>query len=159
MSASPPPPGRRRTRTDGVRDLAVERRVAARPSAVYAYLTDAVRWARWQGASAESEAIPGGRFRMRMGNGMLAEGRFLELVPDERVVFTWGWHGHPTVPPGSTTVEIELAVDGDETLIRLVHRGLPPEETGTHETGWRHYLSRLATVAQGGDPGADPGPR
>ena len=138
--------------------LVVERRVAAPPSAVYAYLTDSVRWARWQGAAAEIEAVPGGVFRMRMGNGMLAEGRFLTLVPNHRVEFTWGWEGHPTVPPGSTTVEVELLADAGGTLIRLTHRGLPPGEVANHQAGWRHYLPRLSTVAEGGDPGLDPSP-
>jgi uncharacterized protein YndB with AHSA1/START domain len=140
------------------RPLRVERRIAASPAEVYAYLTEAARWARWQGASAELEAVPGGRFRMTMADGMSAEGRFVELVPDRRVVFTWGWKGSPTLPPGSSTVEIELVPDGDGTLVRLTHHGLPAEERLIHESGWRHYVPRLATVSEGGDPGLDPGP-
>jgi uncharacterized protein YndB with AHSA1/START domain len=137
------------------RDLRVEKRIAARPSDVYAYLTDAVRWARWQGTSAEIEAIPGGLVRLALADGSTAEGRFVELVQDRRVVFTWGWQGSPTVPPGSSTVEIELAADGDGTLLRLTHRGLPPEDLVIHEIGWEHYLPRLAIAAAGGDPGPD----
>jgi len=136
-------------------DLLVERRIAAQPADVYAYLTDSVLWARWQGASADIEAEPGGRFRMSMVDGSTAEGRFVELVPDTRVVFTWGWRGSLTVPPGSSTVEIELAPDGDGTLLRLTHRGLPPDDRAIHAAGWDHYLPRLATAAMGGDPGPD----
>jgi uncharacterized protein YndB with AHSA1/START domain len=138
--------------------LQVERRVAAPPAAVYAFLTESERWARWQGVGAELDAVPGGLFRITMGNGMQAEGRFVELVPGERVVFTWGWLGHETVPPGSSTVEIDLVPDGEGTLVRLTHRGLPAEETAIHEAGWKHYLPRLARAAEGGDPGLDPGP-
>lgn len=119
------------------------------------YLTDSVRWARWQGASAEIEAIPEGRFRMSMADGSTAEGRFVELEPNRRIVFTWGWQGHPTVPPGSTTVEIDLIPDGDGTLVRLVHRGLPPEDQPIHRAGWDRYLPRLALAAEGGNPGPD----
>jgi uncharacterized protein YndB with AHSA1/START domain len=136
----------------------VERRIAAPPADVYAYLTDSVRWARWQGEAAEVEPVPGGRFRMTMANGATAEGRFVQLVPDSRVVFTWGWRGDEVVPPGSSTVEIELAPDGDGTLLRLTHRDLPPEQRPVHRAGWDHYLPRLATVAGGGDPGPDPAP-
>jgi uncharacterized protein YndB with AHSA1/START domain len=125
---------------------------------VYAYLTDSERWARWQGAQAEIEAVVGGRFGMTMGDGMVAEGRFVELVPDVRVVFTWGWRGSAAVPPGSTTVEIELLPDGDGTLVRLTHRDLPFDEQPVHEAGWLHYLPRLALAAEGGKPGPDPGP-
>jgi len=138
--------------------LIVERRIAAAPATVYAYLTDPRRWARWQGARAEVEAVPGGRFRMTMADGMTAEGRFLDLVEDERVVFTWGWEGSTTLPPGSSTVEIALVPDGEGTLVRLTHSGLPAEERDVHDSGWRHYLPRLAVVAEGGDAGPDRGP-
>jgi len=140
-------------------DIRVERRIAARPAVVYAYLTDSVKWARWQGSIATVEPRPGGRFEMTLGDGTIAEGRFVSLEPDRRVVFTWGWRGHQTVPSGSTTVEVELAQDGDGTLVRLTHRGLPREDQPLHLIGWDHYLPRLATVAEGGDPGPDVQPR
>jgi uncharacterized protein YndB with AHSA1/START domain len=136
----------------------VERRIAATPAVVYAYLTDSSRWARWQGASAEIGARPGGLFRMTMATGQTARGEFIELVPDQRVVFTWGWIDAPGVPPGSTVVEIDLIAEADGTLLRLTHRDLATDEMDSHRAGWLHYLSRLRTVAEGGDPGPDPGP-
>lgn len=138
--------------------LVVERRVAAAPAAVYAYLTESERWARWQGAEATIEARPGGLFRMLMGNGTCARGQFVELVPDKRVVFTWGWIDMPDLPPGSTIVEIDLEQDGDGTVIRLTHRELAADQADLHRMGWEHYLGRLATCAVGGDPGPDLGP-
>jgi uncharacterized protein YndB with AHSA1/START domain len=137
--------------------LVVERRVAAAPDAVYAYLTDAERWARWQGEEATIDAQPGGLFRVRMGNGMCARGQFVELVPDKRVVFTWGWIDLPDLPPGSTIVEIELTDEGDSTLIRLTHREMPDHHRAPHLVGWQHYVARLGMCAAGGDPGPDPG--
>jgi uncharacterized protein YndB with AHSA1/START domain len=139
-------------------EITVERRIRARPAAVYALLTTAGGWRRWQGQSTEVEAVQGGRFRVTIGEGQIAEGRFLELVPESRVVFSWGWQDHPTVPPGSSTVEIVLLADGDETLVRLTHRGLPAAEFHLHVVGWEHYVPRLAIAAEGGDPGPDPGP-
>jgi uncharacterized protein YndB with AHSA1/START domain len=138
--------------------VVVERHVAAAPSAVYAYFTDSDRWARWQGAHATIEARPGGPFRMVMGNGMCARGQFVELVPDKRVVFTWGWVDMPELPPGSTIVEIDLEETGDGTLIRLTHRELPAGQADVHRMGWAHYMERLARCAAGDDPGPDPGP-
>jgi uncharacterized protein YndB with AHSA1/START domain len=138
--------------------LVVERHVAAAPSAVYAYLTDSDRWARWQGADATIDARPGGLFRMLMGNGMCARGQFVELVPGKRVVFTWGWIDMPDLPPGSTIVEIDLEQVSDGTLIRLTHHDLPADHSDVHRRGWEHYLQRLATCALGSDPGPDPGP-
>lgn len=137
--------------------LVVERHVAAKPAAVYAFLTDAERWARWQGEEATIEAVPGGLFRILMGNGMCARGQFVELVPDTRVVFTWGWIDLPALPPGSTIVEIDLEQRDDGTLIRLTHRDLPADQVDIHRLGWQHYLPRLAVCALGGDPGPDHG--
>jgi uncharacterized protein YndB with AHSA1/START domain len=74
----------------------------------------------------------------------------------EKVAFTFGWEedGHP-IPPGSTTIEITLHPEGDKTLVRLVHSGLPDDALGDHGNGWAHYLDRLALRATGGDPGPD----
>lgn len=143
--------------TDEPATLVVERHVDAPPAVVYAYLTDSERWARWQGAEATIDAQPGGLFRMLMGNGMCARGQFVELVPDARVVFTWGWIDLPDLPPGSTIVEIDLEQDGGGTLIRLTHRDMPADHADMHRAGWEHYLARLGVCATGGDPGPDPG--
>ena len=137
--------------------LVVERRVTATPAAVYAYLTDSQRWARWQGEQATIDATPGGLFRILMGNGMCARGQFVELVPDKRVVFTWGWIDLPDLPPGSTVVEIDLEQDGEDTVIRLTHRDMPPDHADVHRRGWEHYLARLVVCAAGRDPGPDHG--
>lgn len=138
--------------------LVVERHVAAEPAAVYAYLTDSDRWARWQGAEATIDAQPGGLFRMLMGTGQCARGQFIELVPEKRVVFTWGWIDMPGLPPGSTTVQIDLEQRDDGTLVRLTHRGLTAAQRDLHQIGWSHYLDRLVVCAMGDDPGPDPGP-
>lgn len=139
--------------------IVVERRVRARPEQIWPYLTDGALWTRWQGADATIEPRPGGTFRMRMGDGTEAAGSVLEVEPCQRLTFTWGFvaHGMDGVPPGSTTVEIQLIPDDDGTLIRLTHRGLPPPARPGHEAGWQHYVSRLATAGAGDDPGPDPG--
>jgi uncharacterized protein YndB with AHSA1/START domain len=139
-------------------EVVVEQRISAPPSVVYRYLTESKEWSRWQGASASLDARPGGIFSMVMGNGMNARGQFVELVPDERVVFTWGWVDRPGIPPGSTTVEIVLKGSGTDTIVVLTHRDIPADEAPLQQMGWTHYLPRLAIVASGADPGPDPGP-
>jgi len=143
-------------RTD--HEVRVERWIAAPPSSVYAFLTESAKWARWQGESAIVDAVPGGAFVMTLPDGTAAAGQFVTLEPGRRVVLSWGWRGNPTVPPGSTTVEIELVAEGDGTLVRLTHRGLPREARDLHRAGWDHYLPRLAGVAEGRDPGPDTQP-
>jgi uncharacterized protein YndB with AHSA1/START domain len=134
----------------------VERRIAAQPAAVFRYLTESQLWARWQGESAELEPIPGGRFVVRMAEGQIVEGAFVTIEPDRRVVVSWGWQNHPSVPPGTSTVEFELTPDGDGTLVRLTHSGLPPDDVPIHRTGWDVFLPRLEIAANGGDPGPNP---
>ncbi len=137
--------------------IQVERRVAAPPSEVYRYLTESSCWQRWQGVEAPVEAEPGGGLRLLMGDGTVASGRFVELVTNRRVVFTWGWReGTFGVTPGSSTVEIDLVPDGADTLIRLTHRGLPDAAREPHSAGWELYLGRLAISAAGGEAGPEP---
>ena len=136
-------------------EVVVERLIDATPSVVYSYLTDSQKWARWQGVDATIEPRPGGMFAVSMPTNTRVRGEFVDLIPNQRVVFTWGWIDHPTVPPGSTTVEIELIAEGSATRIRLTHSGLPPEEVPIHTDGWNHYLPRLAAVSEGYDPGPE----
>lgn len=135
--------------------IVVERSIDAPPSVVYAYLTDSEKWARWQGVSANIAAEPGGALGISMPTGSNAQGEFIDLIPNQRVVFTWGWVDHPVVPPGSTTVTIELSVEGAGTRLRLTHTGLPLDEVPTHTDGWNYYLPRLAMVSEGSEPEPD----
>ncbi len=125
-------------------EIVVEQRVAAPPQVVYQYLTESQLWARWQGADADLDPRRGGIFALNMPNGMLARGEFTELIPARRVAFTWGWVDRPGIPPGSTTVTIDLAPEGDGTLLTLTHSELPPEETEPHTVGWIGHLANLA---------------
>ena len=137
--------------------LELEVRIAARPETIYALLSDGPGMARWFGSKVELDAKPGGQIRVDINGRDIARGEMVELVPNERVVFTFGWEGagHP-VPPGSSTVELSLVEDGAETIVRLRHRGLTAEQAASHKEGWDHYLPRLAALAEGRDPGADP---
>ncbi|CAM5405059.1 SRPBCC family protein [Streptomyces aurantiogriseus] len=137
--------------------VTVERRIAARPETVFSFFTDRDRWLSWMGRDGEFSFEPGGHYRTNVNRDNVAEGRFIEIDPPKRLVFTWGWaEGEMPLPAGSTTVEITLEpVDGG-TLLRLVHRGLPtPQACAAHKEGWAHYMDRLATVAADGDPGPD----
>jgi uncharacterized protein YndB with AHSA1/START domain len=131
-------------------------RIQARPPTVFAFFTDPSKMILWKGIDAELDPKPGGIYRVNITGRDVARGQYVEVSPFTRVVFTWGWEGQTSVPPGSSTVEVTLAPDGDGTLVRLVHRGLPAETVGGHSEGWGHYLSRLAGAASGNDPGPDP---
>jgi uncharacterized protein YndB with AHSA1/START domain len=132
-------------------------RLGAPPDEVFPYLTDAERYVRWQGVKAELDPRPGGVFRVWMDANTVARGEFVEVDSPRRVVFSWGWEGNESIPPGSTLVELTLEADGDGTVLSLRHTGLPDgEATAMHEEGWRFFTSRLAAVARGEDPGPMP---
>ena len=135
--------------------VVVTRLIAASPATVFSFFTDVSRWTAWQGVDGELEPRPGGVFRIRMPGAEVASGHFVEIVPDRRLVFTWGWEGEASaVPPGSTTVVIELEPDGTGTRLRLTHSALaPPPVAEHHRQGWELYLDRLVVRAEGGDPG------
>jgi uncharacterized protein YndB with AHSA1/START domain len=134
-------------------DLIVERRVSVPPEKVFTWFTEAEKWLAWQGTDAEIELVPGGKWRVNVTGEGFASGQVVEVIDNERVVFTWGWEEGPPVPPGATTVAIELVPDDEGTLIRLIHSALPPDEIEIHRFGWEHYVARLAAVSESRDPG------
>jgi uncharacterized protein YndB with AHSA1/START domain len=139
-------------------EIVREVRIAASPEAVFGYFTDADKLVVWKAARAELDARPGGVFRMDVtGYGDVARGRYVEIDPPRRVVFTWEWEDQgAAAPPARSVVEVTLSPDGDGTLLRLVHRGVPREFRRGSAAGWAHYLPRLALAAAGHDPGPDP---
>jgi uncharacterized protein YndB with AHSA1/START domain len=135
--------------------------IAASPETVWEFLVDPDRATRWMGQECSFDARPGGVYRCAVIPGHTARGEFVELDPPRRVVVTWGWEpgedGPNPVPPGSSTIEIELVPEGAGTLLRFTHRDLPTAEAAeSHGHGWDHYLERLVIAAPGGDPGTDP---
>jgi uncharacterized protein YndB with AHSA1/START domain len=135
--------------------------IAASPETIWEFLVDPDKATQWMGTSASFDPVPGGEYRVEVLPGVIASGAFVELDPPHRLVYTFGWepgsHGANDVPPGSTTVEIELVPDGAGTTLRFRHLGLPTaRSTEQHGHGWEHYLARLSVCAAGGDPGLDP---
>ena len=137
-------------------ELVREVHIKASPEIVFRYLVDPEKYVEWGGSEAVLDPRPGGTYRVLMGGTHQSAGEFLEVVPDERVLFSFGWEepGHP-IPSGSTRVEIRLLPDELGTTVRLTHSGLPEDAVADHSGGWTHYLDRLEVAAAGGDPGPD----
>jgi uncharacterized protein YndB with AHSA1/START domain len=139
--------------------LAVQELVVRAPAErVYRLLVDDALFVQWMAPEATLDPVVGGAIRWTHLNGDTCSGRYVELDPPRRVVFTYGWERSDVeIPPGSTTVEIDLVALGpDETRLRLVHRGLGDAAADAHQGGWGHYLDRLRRLAEGHRPGADP---
>ena len=118
--------------------------IAAPVEIVWAHLTTAEGLTRWVGPDAAADPVRGGELRWTHPDGSTVIGRFVELVPHRRVVFTYGWEdGRMGVPPESTTVEIDLVEEDGATVVRLVHHGLPPAAVEPHAQGWAYFLGVL----------------
>ena len=65
--------------------------IAAPPGDVYALLTQADLLIEWMAPIAQLNPHPGGEITWTHHNGDTVRGEFVELVPDRRVVFTYGW--------------------------------------------------------------------
>jgi uncharacterized protein YndB with AHSA1/START domain len=134
-----------------------EQHIPAPPATVFALLTDPEKILRWIGTEAQVVPEPGGLYLVNVTGARFARGAFREVVPVHRLAYSFGWDGSDEVPPGSSLVEIDLIEQAGGTLLRLTHTGLPnAEQCAGHADGWAHYLSRLAEVAGGHDPGPDP---
>ena len=120
-------------------------RISAAPAEVFPYFTDPALMVQWIGEWADLHAEPGGDFALDI-NKTPVRGHYVEIDPPRRVVFTWGVAGNETLPPGSTTVEIRLTADQDETLVELFHHDLPAADFPGHLDGWVAMLARLQTL-------------
>jgi uncharacterized protein YndB with AHSA1/START domain len=137
-----------------------EVRIEASPEIVFSFFTDPEKMVRWMGRGATLDPRPGGIFSVKFPEPFFVEGKYLEVEPYVRVVFSWGYGDVADVPdsplpPGASVVEVDFVAEGDATIVRLTHR-LPALVRDFHVLGWDNYLGRLGVVAAGGDPGADP---
>jgi uncharacterized protein YndB with AHSA1/START domain len=131
--------------------------IDAAPETVWDFFVDPEKLCRWKGMNAQLEPRAGGVYRCEVIPGHTAIGEYVELDRPHRLVFTWGWDGNEKVPPGSSTIEVELTPEGTGTRLRFVHKDLPDaEQVASHAGGWDHYLPRLEAAASGRDPGEDP---
>jgi uncharacterized protein YndB with AHSA1/START domain len=139
-------------------DLVREIVIDATPETIWPFIVEPEQHLRWLGTEVDIDPRPGGKYQVLVYGQHPSLGEYVEVVPQEKVLFTFGWDepGHP-IPPGSTTVEIALFPEGEKTRVRLTHRGLPADAVEDHTGGWDRYLERLATVATGGDAGPDTG--
>jgi uncharacterized protein YndB with AHSA1/START domain len=112
-------------------------RIAASPEEVFPYLVDPSLIVQWIGSWADLNPQPGGVFALDFV-GTSTRGTYVSGAP-----YRWGIPGNAALPPGTSTVEILLRADGDETIVELTHRDLPSELRPSHREGWEECLEVL----------------
>lgn len=136
---------------DNSREVRLEIWIDASPQTVYALLTEPVRMKTWLAEVVEADTRPGGIFRISGPADVSITGAYIEAIPDQRVVFTWG--GIEGLKLGQSTVEFLLEAQRGGTLVRLRHYGLPDSSIESHRLGWIHSgLVKLKDAAEGRMP-------
>ena len=134
--------------------LEIVRRIDGGLADLWRAWTDADLLARWfapgpmRAEVLELDAREGGRYRIRMhdpdGGTHTVGGRFRAVEPERRLVMSWAWEGDED---GESTVTVTLQPHADGTELRIVHEGLPDEDTAAkHNEGWNGCLAKLDGV-------------
>jgi uncharacterized protein YndB with AHSA1/START domain len=106
---------------------------------------------RWMGPGeikavyAECDARVGGRYRwvMQAANGEEHDvsGVLRELVPNEKLVFTWAWK---STPERVSLVTVSIKPDGAGSLLTLVHEQFFDDDArDRHRSGWHGALDKM----------------
>jgi uncharacterized protein YndB with AHSA1/START domain len=105
------------------------------------------QWLRPKGMSTTVRSLDarmGGSFRFDLEDGSSLIGTYLQMVPPEKLVFTWsggaaqGWR---------TVVTLDFLDQGAVTEVVLTHEGLStPERRARAEGGWPSLFDALASV-------------
>jgi uncharacterized protein YndB with AHSA1/START domain len=133
--------------------LTFNRRLKASPEKVYAAWTDPQKLVQWFGRAdarretmrAEIDLRVGGRYRVSFsipaGEYFEVGGVYREIIPNERLVFSWAWH---STPERESLLTVSLLPDGEGTLLTLHHAQLFDEAARAgHERGWLAALETL----------------
>ena len=138
------------TQTATKPSLTIKRRLNAPPAKVYAAWTDPQMIARWFGPAgvesveAKTDLRVGGRYHITMivpDDQHDVMGVYREIVPNEKLVFTWHWK---TTPERESLVTVTLKPDGDGTLMTLLHEMFFDEDArDRHSKGWTGTLDKL----------------
>jgi uncharacterized protein YndB with AHSA1/START domain len=144
--------------SDSTHCVRLHRVLQAPPERVYRAFLDPSAMARWlpphgfTGVVHESDARVGGGYRMSFtnfstGSSHAFGGRYLELVPHERIRYTDRFDD-PGMP-GEMQVTVTLRKVGAGTELEIVQEGLPEEiPVDACYVGWQQSLGMLASLVE-----------
>jgi uncharacterized protein YndB with AHSA1/START domain len=131
--------------------LTIKRRFNASPAKVFAAWTDPEKVKRWMGpgetktVTAENDPRVGGRYRIVMrppgGEEHDVGGIYREVIPNEKLVFTWAWK---STPERESLVTLTFKNDGGGTLLTLTHEQFFDDDArDRHQPGWNGSFEKL----------------
>lgn len=136
--------------------VTLKRHIKAPPAKVFKAWTDAAQLVQWFGPAqtivstvrADMDVREGGRYRVSFetddGEYHEVGGVYREIVPDQRLVFTWAWH---STPERESIVNVTMLPDGDGTMLTLFHEQFFDQAAAEgHTRGWTGTLDKLEAV-------------
>jgi uncharacterized protein YndB with AHSA1/START domain len=123
-------------------EIRIERTIMASPDAAYsAWLDTKVPGTPWNvAAKLLMDAKEDGLFYARM-NDTPHYGLFTRLAPGKEIQHTWM---SPYTEGQESLVTVTFARKGSDTLMTLVHTGLPNNANGlAHQKGWTFFMDKF----------------
>ncbi len=131
--------------------LTLKRRLKAPPAKVFAAWTEPEKIVKWFGPDAgpvheaSTDVRVGGRYAVSFstedGEQHHVSGIYREVVPNEKLVFTWAWR---TMPERESLVTVLIKPDGTGSLLTLIHEQFFDEPArDRHRQGWSGCLDKL----------------
>lgn len=135
--------------------LTIKRRFKAAPAKVFAAWTEPEKMNRWLGpvdvkrVETGTDLRVGGRYFIRMvmaNDEHYSSGVYREIVPNEKLVFTWAWK---STPERESLVTVTIKPDGDGSIMTLLHEQFFDEAArDNHNRGWTVIIDRLAQLLE-----------
>jgi len=136
-------------------ELVITRIFDAPRALVWKAWTERERMVQWWGPkgftvpSFQMDMRPGGAYRVCMrgpdGADHWVQGVLREIVPQERLVYTWVWEDAEGNPGRETLTTVSFADRGNKTELTLRHALFETESArDSHRGGWSECLDRLA---------------
>lgn len=136
--------------------LTIKRRFKAPPEKVFNAWADPEKVKYWMGPGevkvlrTEGDARTGGRFRWVMrapdGEDHDVSGTYREVIPNEKLVFTWAWK---STPERESLVTLTFKSDGGGTLMTLLHEQFFDETArDRHQHGWTNAMDKLGKFVE-----------
>jgi uncharacterized protein YndB with AHSA1/START domain len=131
--------------------LTLKRRLNATPEKVYAAWTEPEKIVKWFGPDAgpvkhaEADVRVGGRYAVNFftedGEEHYVSGLYQEVVPNQKLMFTWAWR---STPERESLVTLLIRPEGEGSVLTLIHENFFDEAARDgHEKGWSGCLDKL----------------
>lgn len=119
---------------------------------IYSAFSHAAGFSEWLCRVAQADVHKGGRYYLWWENGYYASGEFIDLIPGDRIIFSWHGRGEP----GETKVKVAFKSLGEQTSVNLTHYDIGSggnwkQARRAIKRGWVFGMENLKSVLETGE--------